>query len=440
MHNIEKDIIMKLTQASLSGFGSYHSSESLPNALPQGQNSPQQAPYHLFAEQLNGSAFTSPRHHNLRSWLYRLRPSVLHSDFQPYEQTTIKTAPQHDIKTPPTQMRWDPLPYPTKRTDFVDGLMTILLNGHAEHGTGAAVHLYAINESMHDRFFYNADGELLIVPEQGGLTLKTEFGDLIIKPKQIAVIPRGIKFQVLLMEDTARGYVCENYGAPFRLPELGPIGANGLANPRDFVYPHAAFEDVEKTFHIIAKFQGHLWQADMPHSPLDVVAWHGNYAPYSYDLTLFNTIGSVSFDHPDPSIFTVLTSQSELPGVANVDFVIFPERWMVSEHTFRPPYYHRNIMSEYMGLITGSYDAKEQGFVPGGGSLHNCMSAHGPDFDAYQKATTATLAPEHYKNTLAFMFESKFVWQTTKLALDATFRQKDYLKCWQNIKKDFKNI
>ncbi len=428
---------MKLNQTSLSGFGSYFSSESIEGALPKGQNSPQKAPFNLFAEQLSGSAFTAPRHHNLRSWLYRIRPSVLHGEFQAYKQHTIKTAPDRDIKTPPTQMRWNPLPYPIDQKDFIDGLVTIALNGSAEHGVGAAIHLYAINQSMKKRFFYNADGELLIVPEQGGLILKTEFGEITIYPKQIAVIPRGVKFQVLLVDQTARGYICENYGVPFRLPELGPIGANGLANPRDFLYPHAAFEDVEDEFHLIVKFQGHLWQADIKHSPLDVVAWHGNFAPYFYDLSLFNTIGSISFDHPDPSIFTVLTSQSEIPGVANIDFVIFPERWMVAEHTFRPPYYHRNIMSEYMGLITGSYDAKEQGFVPGGGSLHNCMSAHGPDFDAYQKATTATLVPEQYKNTLAFMFESKFVWQVTSFALNANFRQKNYLDCWQSIQKEF---
>lgn len=302
---------------------------------------------------------------------------------------------------------------------------------------GASIHLYAATKSMDHCFFYNADGDFLIVPQEGKLTLKTEFGVLELKPCEIAMIQRGVKFQVMLPDGKARGYICENYGLPFRLPELGVIGANGLANPRDFKVPVACYDTQDGNYQLLTKFQGLLWETDIKHSPLDVVAWHGNYVPYKYDLTQFNTINSVSYDHPDPSIFTVLTSPSSIPGIANVDFAIFPPRWMVAMDTFRPPYYHRNIMNEYMGLIHGIYDAKETGFVPGGGSLHNCMSAHGPDSEAFHKASHTSLQPEYYKDTLAFMFEAQLTWRLTSYALSADIRQKDYLACWQGLKNHF---
>lgn len=421
----------------LHGFGNHHQSEALPNALVTGRNAPQKAPYGLYAEQLSGSAFTSPRHHNLHSWLYRIRPSVAHSEFTLVKQNHLFSPPFNHIPTPPTQMRWNPIAYPSKKTDFIQGLFTLAGNGSAETVTGAAIHLYAATTSMENYFFYNADGELLIVPQEGALRFKTEFGSLDVKPGEVIIIPRGIKFQVLLQENKARGYLCENFGMPFRLPELGTMGANGLANPRDFQIPTAAFDDTQGDFTLLVKFQGKLWSANLDHSPLNVVAWHGNYVPYKYDLSKFNTINTVSFDHPDPSIFTVLTSTSPIPGIANVDFVIFPPRWMVATDTFRPPYFHRNIMNEYMGLIYGTYDAKETGFLPGGGSLHNCMSAHGPDADAFFKAKQADLKPEYYDNTLAFMFEAHQVWQLTPQAQTADFRQTDYLKCWEGLKSNF---
>jgi homogentisate 1,2-dioxygenase len=425
----------------LQGFGNHFQSEALAGALVIGQNSPQSVPYGLYTEQVSGSAFTTSRHINLHSWLYRIMPAVLHDEFKLIEQSNLSGPPFNIMPTPPTQMRWDPMPDPETSCDFIQSLFTLAGNGSAETLTGAAIHLYAANASMPQHFFYNADGELLIVPQEGGLRFKTELGILEIQPGEIAVIPRGIKFQVLLLDKKARGYVCENFGMPFRLPELGLIGANGLANPRDFQVPVAMFEERVGEFTLLAKFQGKLWAANIHHSPLDVVAWHGNYVPYKYDLSKFNAIISVSFDHPDPSIFTVLTSSSPLPGIANVDFVIFPPRWMVANNTFRPPYYHRNIMNEYMGLIYGTYDAKVTGFTPGGGSLHNCMSAHGPDLDAFNKAVTAELKPEYYKDTLAFMFEAQQVWQVTPEAQTASFRQQDYLQCWQGLKSNFdKNV
>ncbi|MGE0132197.1 MAG: homogentisate 1,2-dioxygenase [Blastocatellales bacterium] len=425
-----------------SGFGNEFATEAIAGALPQGQNSPQRAPLGLYAEQFSGTAFTAPRATNRRTWTYRIRPSVTHTPFRRISNGLLRSSPFNEAPATPNQLRWDPLPLPTEPTDFIDGLITMAGNGDLSANAGAGIHVYAANDSMRDRFFYNADGEMLIAPQLRRLLIRTELGALEVSPGEICVLPRGLKFRVELPDGEARGYICENYGAMFRLPELGPIGANGLANSRDFLTPVAAFEDRgedrESDFRIVAKFQGNLWEAEIDHSPLDVVAWHGNYAPYKYDLARFNTIGTVSYDHPDPSIFTVLTSPSDTPGTANVDFVIFPPRWMVAEHTFRPPYFHRNVMNEFMGLIFGAYDAKEEGFAPGGASLHNCMSAHGPDADAFEKACNADLTPQRYENTLAFMFESRYVIYPTRFAMETPALQKDYFECWQGLRKHFR--
>ena len=420
-----------------SGFGNEFATEAVAGALPQGQNSPQKAPFGLYAEQISGTPFTAPRALNRRSWLYRIRPSVAHRPFEPMGDGLIRSTPFDEVPTPPNQLRWQPLPLPTKSTNFIDGLVTMAGNGDASIHTGVAIHTYAANEEMSNCFFFDADGEFLIVPQLGRLSMRTEMGILEIRPGEIGVIQRGIKFRVELPDKQARGYICENYGALFRLPDLGPIGANGLANPRDFQTPHAAYEDRAGDFRLIAKFQGHLWAAQIDHSPLDVVAWHGNYAPYKYDLERFNCINTVSFDHPDPSIYTVLTAPSEIPGTANVDFGIFPPRWLVAEHTFRPPWFHRNFMSEFMGLIRGEYDAKAEGFVPGGASLHNCMAGHGPDAVTYEKAITADLKPAYLADTLAFMFETRFVCRPTKLALESSQLDEQYFECWQDLHKRF---
>jgi homogentisate 1,2-dioxygenase len=421
-----------------SGFGNEFATEALPGALPAGRNSPQRVAYGLYAEQLSGTAFTAPRAQNRRSWLYRLRPAVVHGAFKALRQAKLRSPPFADVKTPPDQLRWDPFPLPKAPTDFVDGMFTIAGNGDVAAQTGIGIHQYACNRSMRGRYFYDADGELLIVPQQGAVNFATELGTLDVSPGEVAVIPRGLRFRVDVVAGTARGYICENHGAHLRLPELGPIGANGLANARDFLAPVATFEDAEGDFELVAKFGGRLWRAPIGHSPLDVVAWHGNLTPYKYDLTRFNVIGTVSHDHPDPSIFTVLTSPSDTPGVANVDFVIFPPRWMVAEDTFRPPWFHRNVMSEYMGLVYGAYDAKAEGFVPGGGSLHNCMSGHGPDAATFEKASAADLKPHRIDGTLAFMFESRYVIQPTRLALEARELQKDYQDCWRGLAKHYR--
>lgn len=423
--------------AYLTGFGNEHETEAVAGALPIGRFSPQRVPHGLYAEQFSTTAFTAPRADNRRTWFYRIRPSVTQGRYRPIDSGLVCTAPLTGVTTPPDQMRWDPLEIPDKPADFIDGLITFAANGDARMQAGIGVHIYLANRSMQDRYFYNADGELLLVPQSGGLMLHTECGCLAANPGDIAVIPRGMKFRVELLDQTARGYVCENYGMPLALPERGPVGANGFANNRDFQYPVAAFEDKEGKFELVCKFQGGMYACDMDHSPLDVVAWTGTSAPCRYDLSRFNVIGTVSFDHPDPSIFTVLTSRSDTPGVANMDFVIFPPRWMVAEDTFRPPWYHRNVMSEFMGLVRGVYDAREKGFVPGGASLHNSMSPHGPEAEVFEKASTVELKPQRYTDTLAFMFESRYVIAPTQYALDTPVRQRDYQDCWQGINKHF---
>ena len=422
----------------LHGFGNEHSSEAVPGALPLGRNSPQRAPFGLYAEQLSGTAFTEPRAHNRRSWLYRIRPSAAHPAFARTANGAIRTAPFTETVPDPNRLRWDPLPEPRPGTDFVDGLWTLGGNGDATRRTGMAVHLYHADTSMTDRVFTDSDGELLIVPERGALLLHTEFGLLHVRPGEVALVPRGVRFRVELCGPAARGYVCENYGRPFELPELGPIGANGLANPRDFRAPVAAFTDEDRPVQVINKFCGNLWEARYDHSPLDVVAWHGNHLPYVYDLHCFNVLGTISYDHPDPSLFTVLTSPSNTPGLAGVDFVVFAPRWLVGEDTFRPPYFHRNVMSEYMGLIEGDYDAKTGGgFVPGGGSLHNMMAAHGPDRVTYERASTAELTPQKLDDQLAFMFETRWPITLTAQAAGAGIRQPDYDAVWQGLERHF---
>ena len=414
-----------------SGFANEFATEALPGALPAGRNSPQRCPYGLYAEQLSGTAFTAPRGDNRRSWLYRIRPAVTHKAFRKIDKGPFLSS-FDEVATPPTQLRWSPLPFPDKRTDFVDGIVTMA--GNAACG----IHMYMATASMVDRYFYDADGELLIVPQQGRLRLATEMGIVEAEPNEIVVIPRGVRFRAELPDGSARGYICENYGALFRLPDLGVIGSNGLANPRDFLTPTAAYEDRDDASELVAKFCGELWSAELDHSPLDVVAWHGNYAPYKYDLRRFNAIGSISFDHPDPSIFLVLQSRSTTPGVDMIDFVIFPPRILAAENTFRPPWFHRNVASEFMGLVTGQYDAKAEGFVPGGASLHNCMSGHGPDAETFEKASAAdTSKPQYIRDTMAFMFESSAIIRPTRYALETNALQLDYAQCWQGLAKRF---
>lgn len=427
-----------MNQGYMSGFGNEFATEAVPGALPQGQNSPQKPAFGLYAEQINGTAFTAPRGQNKRSWMYRIRPSVVHKPYERIDNGLLRSTPFGEVETTPNQLRWSPVAVPDEPTTFVQGLRTMGGNGDLASHSGVAIHVYVCNTSMTDTFFYNADGEMLIVPQQGAMRFLTELGVIDVRPGEICVIPRGIKFRVEV-DGPSRGYILENYGALLRLPDLGPIGANGLAYPRDFLTPVAWYEDRTGSFAVIAKFQGNLWQGTYDHSPLNVVAWHGNYAPYKYDLAKYQCINSVSFDHPDPSIYSVLTAPSDTPGTSNMDFVIFPPRWMVAEHTFRPPWFHRNFMNEFMGLIHGVYDAKEGGgFVPGGMSLHNCMSGHGPDADTYKKMSEIELQPAKIDGTMAFMFETRFVIRPTAFAMSCAELQIDYWECWQGLKPEFK--
>jgi homogentisate 1,2-dioxygenase len=420
------------------GFGNHFSTEALPGALPEGRNSPQKHPLGLYTEVLSGTAFTAPRAENQSAWLYKLRPSAMHGPYRPLPAGLLRSGPFDEADVPPNRLRWNPLPPPAKPADFVDGLATLAGSGDPASQAGIAVHLYRANRSMTERVFWNADGELMFVPQEGALQLFTELGRLDVAPGEIAVVPRGVKFKVEISDEKAvRGYVCENYGPAFRLPELGPLGSQGLAQPRDFLSPVAAFEDTGKC-QVVAKYLGKLWTSTFAHSPLDVVAWHGTYAPYKYDLAKFMVINTVSHDHPDPSIFTVLTSPSGQTGVANCDFVIFPPRWLVAEGTFRPPWFHRNVMSELMGLIHGVYDAKAEGFLPGGVSIHNCMTAHGPDLATFEKASAAELKPHKIENALAFMWESRYVFRPTKWALGLKELQKDYDRVWDGFRKQLK--
>ena len=421
-----------------SGFGNEFASEAVAGALPEGQNNPQKPPLGLYTEQLSGTAFTVPNERNRRTWFYRIRPSVRHAwRFVETERHHIRTAPCREAQPPIGQLRWNPPPFPDEPTNFLTGIRTVATNGDAHTQTGMAAHLYFAKESMTDTYFYNADGEMLIVPQQGSLRFATECGVLEVAPGEICVIPRAMKFRVDLLDGPSRGYICENYGTYLELPERGPIGANGLANPRDFLHPVAAYEDTERAGEMFVKFDGRLFVVELDYSPLDVVGWHGNHVPYKYDLAKFNVMGSISFDHPDPSIFTVLTSPSPDPGVANIDFVVFGERWLVGEHTFRPPWYHMNIMSEFMGILYGVYDAKEEGFEPGGMSLHNMCFPHGPDHDAWMKATTSDLVPEKLADTMAFMFETRYPLIPTGYASSVPALQDDYPSVWHALEKHF---
>lgn len=432
----------------LYGLGNHHQSEALPGALPMGQNTPQRCPYGLYAEQLSGTAFTAPRLQNQHVWMYRILPAVAHHPFKPYKTASSKATPDVDGEevVSPNQLRWDPFagPAPTTHQDWVDGLALVAHAGDPSSHHGVGIFIYTANEAMGNRAFYNSDGDMLIVPEQGGILVTTEFGLLQVEQNEICVVQRGIRFKVDPLvpsrEKWIRGYILEVYNGHFELPELGPIGANGLANPHDFASPTAHFQhDTTTSWTIINKYLAKFYEAQQDHTPFDVVAWRGNYIPFKYDLRKFCTINSVSYDHMDPSIFTALTCRGPSPGVAIADFVIFPPRWTVTENTFRPPYYHRNTMTEFMGLIVGSYEAKHEGFLPGAASLHSAGTPHGPDTPTFEKASNAVLTPERVaEGSMTFMFESCLMLKTTRWAMVESGKlQCDYWKAWADLKPHF---
>ncbi len=426
-----------LTPGYMPGFGNDFESEALPGALPQGMNSPQKCNYGLYGEQLSGTAFTATPPE--RTWTYRIRPSVKHSNrYEKIDLPYWKSAPNivEDVVSL-GQYRWDPVPHADTPLTWLTGMRTMTTAGDVHTQTGMAAHIYLVTASMENDYFYSADSELLVVPQEGRLRFATELGIIDLEPKEIAIIPRGLVYRVEVLDGPCRGFVCENYGQKFALPDRSPIGANCMANPRDFKAPVAAFEDREVPSTITVKWCGQFHVTEIDQSPLDVVAWHGNYAPYKYDLRAYCPVGAVLFDHPDPSIFTVLTAPSGIPGTANIDFVLFRDRWMVAENTFRPPWYHKNIMSELMGNIYGQYDAKPKGFVPGGVSLHNMMLPHGPDRTAFEGASNSNLGPEKLADTMSFMFETRFPQQLTEFAGREAPLQDDYIDCWTSLEKKF---
>jgi homogentisate 1,2-dioxygenase len=420
-----------------SGFGNQFASEAVAGALPIGRNSPQHAPHGLYAELISGTAFTAPRADNRRTWVYRRQPSVVVGTYTPLPHAHWKSGARDGVALPPNPIRWHPVEVPGDALDFIDGMRTVVVGGDPDAQVGMAAHLVLVNGSMDGRALVNADGEMLLVPQRGRFVVTTELGVLDAGPGEILLLPRGVAFSVAV-DGPSCAYVAENYGAPFRLPELGPIGSNGLANARDFCAPVAAYDDGAQPFEVVKKFGGAMWRAQAARSPFNVVAWHGNLAPMKYDTRRFNTIGSISFDHPDPSIFTVLTSPSDSSGSANCDFVIFPPRWLVAEDTFRPPWYHRNVMSEFMGLVYGQYDAKPEGFKPGGASLHNGMVPHGPDSEAFDQASRAVLAPHKLDHTLAFMFESRWRFHPTPWAMRPGALDERYAQCWAGLRDRFR--
>lgn len=420
----------------ISGFGNEHASEALPGALPIGQNSPQRVPYGLYAEQITGTAFTAPRAENQRTWLYRIRPTVKHKTFQKIDRGLWRTAPLREFELTPNRMRWEPTELPAEPVDFVQGMRTVVANGDPEQRVGAAIHIYTATKSMENRVFANHEGEFVIVPYSGSLRIVTELGILDIMVGEIALIPRAVKFRVELSDGPSQGFVCENYGQPMHLPELGPLGGSGMTNPRDFLAPVARYEDSDEPGEVVVKFGGNLWSCEIGHSPFDVVAWHGTQVPYKYNLLHFNVVNSVSFDHTDPSIFTILTSASGLPGTANVEFVAFPPRWIVGEHTFRPPWFHRNVMSEFVGMIQGASESRAHAFAPGSHTLHNSMAAHGPDPMVFEKATAAELKPERLEGILA-LFESRFPFRVAKSAIENKGLLSGYDGNWDGLKKHF---
>jgi len=427
------------TPGYMPGIGNDFETEALSGALPQGQNSPQKCEYGLYAEQLSGTAFTAPRGENERTWCYRIRPSVKHvARFKRTEVPYWKSAPaiDPDIQSL-VQNRWDPIPMVDTPLTWITGMRTMTTAGDVNTQVGMASHTFLVTADMEDEYFYSADSELLVVPQQGRMRFSTELGIIDIEPKEIAILPRGLVYKVTLLDGPARGFVCENYGAKFDLPSRGPIGANCLANPRDFKTPIAAFEDRDAPSRVVIKWCGQFHETFIDHSPLDIVAWHGNYAPCKYDLRTYSPVGAILFDHPDPSIFTVLTAPSGQEGTANIDFVLFKDRWLPAENTFRPPWYHKNIMSEFMGNIVGQYDAKPKGFVPGGMSLHNMMLPHGPDYNAFEKASNEPMVPVKLAETMAFMFETRFPQHLTAFAATEAPLQDDYVDCWDDLKKKF---
>jgi homogentisate 1,2-dioxygenase len=425
-----------------AGFCNFHESETLPGALPVDQNSPRSSPYGLYAEQLNATGFVAPREANRRSWMYRIRPSAEQGPLAPLAHERLRG----DFSGEPVEANlagWGPLPFPASPTDFVDGLATLGGAGSPSSRRGYAVHLYAANRGMEDRCFSDADGDLLLLPEEGSLTLLTELGVLQVHPGQLALVPRGVRFSVLLGGSRARGYVGESFGRPFSLPERGPVGANGLADARHFRGPVARHEErLCPGYRVTVKLGGALFEATQDHSPFDVVAWHGNHFPTVYDLAAFSPAGNARVDHIDPSIHTVLTSPLDEAGANGLDLVVFTPRWDATEHTFRPPYFHRNVATELNGIIrevasAGSPFARGCCFLTPSFTPHGVL-ATGVERTLALDDERADQARRSADSSLWFQFESTLPFSPTAWARTAPNRVDDWPLVWGAYRRHFR--
>ncbi|KAI9822498.1 MAG: hypothetical protein M1827_000217 [Pycnora praestabilis] len=427
-----------------SGFGNTFESEAVPGTLPQGQNSPRNVRFGLYAEQMTASAFVAPRHLNRKAWLYRARPAVAHQGFDDLpdnEDTESNFMPINPrVHLCAQQLAWLPFDIPSgDDINFVEGIKTIAGSGEPTLREGIATHMYMANKSMNKQTYTNSDGDYLICPQQGSLDIQTEFGPLFVQPGEIVVLQRGQRFSVKLPDGPSRGYILEIWGSNFELPELGPLGANGLANARDFLHPTAKYEVTKHdSWQCIYKLGGKYFKSKQEHSPFDVVAWHGNYVPYKYDLTKFVNVGSISVDHIDPSIFCVLTARSRDPAAPLADFLIFSPRWDVASHTYRPPYYHRNVASEFMGLLYGGYGGRSDEFAPGGASYECGMVPHGVAYEEFKEAT-AEAPPEMQisKGAVAVMFESSRPFTITDYAWNSSKKHEHDPKMWDDLVDNF---
>ncbi|ORX94816.1 homogentisate 1,2-dioxygenase [Clohesyomyces aquaticus] len=414
------------------GFGNRFASESIPSVLPRGQNCPQRVKYDLYSEQLNGSSFVSARQALQHVWMYRIRPSVVHGELSRSDLNSKLEAyfgPANPrVEYNPSQQAWNPFPVPeaspSSSIDFVHGLRTVAGQGDPTSKQGIAIHIYTANASMQNRAFCNNDGDFLILPQQGRLDIQTELGNVMVRPGELAVIQAGIRFKVSLPDGPSRGYIQEIFGAHYELPELGPIGSNGMALPRDFEYPVASFDlDSSSIWEIVYKLAGTLHSCHQPHTPFDVVAWHGNYAPYKYAIEKFINMANVERDQADPTIYCVLTARSIIPGVSLTDFLVFTPKWISTTNTFRPPYYHRNMSTEVMGLVYGTYGGSSHVLEPGGLSYEASYMPHGETYETWKMATTQDLRPTRAcEDTLAFMFHVSVPLMLTQWAMESPAR------------------
>jgi homogentisate 1,2-dioxygenase len=427
---------------TLEGFGAPLQSEALPGALPLHQNSPRHAPYGLYPEQLSGTAFGLPRHKNLRTWLYRIRPSAQQSPFRPLRHETFTTAFTSE-PVEPNLFGWRPCPIPSAGQDFVDGIVTLGGAGDGHSRRGYALHWFTANRSMDNRAFCNADGDFLLVPQLGELTLVTELGVLEVGTGQIALLPRGLRYSVVLRSPAARGFIAEVYGRHFELPERGVIGANGLADARHFRTSTAWFEDrLELGYRITSKLGGVLYDAQQDYSPYDVVAWHGNYVPYVYDLAAFVPVSNVRVDHPDPSIYSVVSCPLDETGSNLLDLIVFPPRWDPTEHTFRPPFFHRNATMEWNAVVRS--DSSDGALFESGVSfLTPPMTPHGVTSAAVERAfrlDEATAAVPHRSSdqSLWIQFESSLPLQLSPLAREPSRAILDWPTVWGAYRNHFR--